>query len=116
MDDRRSKPRLSVGLDAMWGSAREAHSARVTDLSEGGCFLDSVGEVRRGEIVGFRVLMPDDDWLYLEGEVKHHSMKGFGVQFADLNEEQMEKLLWLLRIAQEAGPMDAPISADLVEE
>ena len=43
-------------------------------------------------------------------------MKGFGVQFADLNAEQMEKLLWLLRIAQEAGPMDAPISADLVEE
>jgi len=116
MDDRRSKPRLSVRLDAMWDSSTQAHSARVTDLSEGGCFLDSVGEVRRGEIVGFRVLMPDDDWLYLEGEVKHHSMKGFGVQFTELNEEQTEKLQWLLRIAQQAGPTDAPISADLVEE
>ena len=113
MDDRRSKPRLSVRLDAMWDSSTQAHSARVTDLSEGGCFLDSVGEVRRGEIVGFRVLMPDDDWLYLEGEVKHHSMKGFGVQFTELNEDQTEKLQWLLRIAQEAGPDDAPISADL---
>lgn len=116
MDDRRSKPRLSVRLDAIWNDSTEVRSARVTDLSEGGCFLDSVGEVREGEIVGFRVLMPDDDWLYLEGEVKHHSMKGFGVQFTELNEEQTEKLLWLLRIAQEAGPMDAPICADLVEE
>lgn len=116
MDDRRSKPRLSVRLDAMWDSSTQAHSARVTDLSEGGCFLDSVGEVRRGEIVGFRVLLPDDDWLYLEGEVKHHSMQGFGVQFTELNEEQAEKLQWLLRIAQQAGPTDAPISADLVEE
>jgi hypothetical protein len=62
------------------------------------------------------VLLPDDDWLYLEGEVKHHNASGFGVQFVDLNEEQTEKLLWLLRIAAAAGPDDAPISADLVEE
>jgi hypothetical protein len=116
MDDRRSKPRLSVRLDAMWDSSTQVHSARITDLSEGGCYLDSVGEVRRGEIVGFRVLLPDDDWLYLEGEVKHHSVNGFGVQFTELNEEQTEKLLWLLQIAQAAGPNDAPMSADLVEE
>jgi hypothetical protein len=116
MDDRRKKPRLSVSLDAMWDSSTEAHSARITDLSEGGCYLDSVGEVRRGEIVGFRILLPDEDWLYLEGEVRHHSVEGFGVQFIDLNNEQSEKLRWLLRIAAVAGPDAEPISADLVEE
>lgn len=116
MDERRSKPRLSVRLDAMWDTSLQAHSARITDLSEGGCYLDSVGEVRRGEIVGFRVLLPDDDWLYLEGEVRHHNADGFGVQFTELNDEQTEKLQWLLRIAQAAGPNDAPMSADLVEE
>jgi hypothetical protein len=116
MDDRRSKQRLSVSLNAMWDSSAQAHSARITNLSEGGCYLDSVGEVRRGEIVGFRVLLPDDDWLYLEGEVRHHDTNGFGVQFVDLNDEQTEKLKWLLRIAEEAGPDDAPMSADLVEE
>ncbi len=116
MDDRRSKQRLRVSLNAMWDSSTEAHSARITNLSEGGCFLDSVGEVRRGEIVGFRVLLPDDDWLYLEGEVRHHSTEGFGVQFMDLNEDQTEKLQWLMRIAAEARPGDAPMSADLVEE
>ena len=116
MDDRRNAPRLSVNLNAMWDSSKDAHSARITDLSEGGCYLDSVGEVRRGEIVGFRVLLPDEDWLYLEGEVRHHGFNGFGVQFVDLNEEQTEKLRWLLRIANEAGPDAEPISADLVEE
>ena len=116
MDDRRSKQRLSVSLNAMWDSSTQAHSARITNLSEGGCYLDSVGEVRRGEIVGFRVLLPDDDWLYLEGEVRHHDGEGFGVQFVELNEEQTEKLQWLLRIASEAGPAAAPMSADLVEE
>ena len=116
MDDRRNKPRLSVSLNAMWDGSTETHSARITDLSEGGCYLDSVGEVRRGEIVGFRILLPDEDWLYLEGEVRHHSTDGFGVQFVDLNEEQTEKLKSLLRIAEEAGPDAEPMSADLVEE
>jgi len=70
-----------------------------------------------GEIVAFRVLFPDGDWLYLEGEVRHHSHgRGFGVQFVDLNEEQMANLSRLLRIAREAGPEAPAISADLVED
>jgi PilZ domain-containing protein len=117
MDERRSKPRLSVHLDAVWHGGEERHSARVTDLSEGGCYLDTVGEVMVGEIVAFRVLLPDDDWLYLEGEVRHHRHRmGFGVQFVDLNEEQVEKLLRLLQIARLAGPEAPAISADLVED
>ena len=116
MDDRRSKPRLSVHLDAVW-HGEERPSARITDLSEGGCYLDTVGEVMVGEIVAFRVLLPDDDWLYLEGEVRHHHHgMGFGVQFVDLNEEQLEKLLRLLQIAKEAGPEAPAITADLVED
>jgi hypothetical protein len=117
MDDRRSKPRLSVHLDAVWHGGEERHSARITDLSEGGCYLDAVGEVMVGEIVAFRVLLPDDDWLYLEGEVRHHHHgMGFGVQFVDLKEEQFEKLLRLLQIAKEAGPEAPAITADLVED
>jgi len=61
-------------------------------------------------------LLPDDDWLYLEGEVRHHSREGFGVQFVELNDEQTEKLRWLLRLANEGGGQPRPISADLVEE
>ena len=117
MDERRSRPRLSVHLDAVWDGSEERHSARITDLSEGGCYLDAVGEVMVGEIVAFRVLLPDDDWLYLEGEVRHHSHgRGFGVQFVELNEEQTHNLLRLLKIAHEAGPEAPAISADLVED
>jgi hypothetical protein len=62
------------------------------------------------------VVLPDDDWLYLEGEVRHHRPgAGFGVQFVDLNEDQTRKLQWLLRIAEEQGAKST-ISADLVEE
>ena len=117
MDDRRSKPRLSVNLDAVWHDSEERHSAQITDLSEGGCYLDTVGEVMVGEIVAFRVLLPDGDWLYLEGEVRHHKHgRGFGVQFVDMNEEQLTNLARLLKIAREAGPEAPAISADLVED
>ena len=118
MDERRSKPRLNVSLDAVWHGETGRQSARVTHLSEGGCYLDTVGEVLKGEIVAFRILLPNDDhWLYLEGEVRHHRPGfGFGVQFVDLNEEQTQNLQRLLEIARAAGP-DAPaISVDLVED
>ena len=116
MADRRSKPRLSINLGVEWESDGEKLSARISNLSEGGCYLDSVGDVRRGEIVGFRILLPDDDWLYLEGEVRHYTAgEGFGVQFVDLNEEQEDKLKALISRTSEAEAQ-AGISADLVEE
>src|ERR1041384_4710867 len=115
MDDRRSKPRLSVHLDAVWHGGEERHSARITDLSEGGCYLDTVGEVMAGEIVAFRVLLPDDDWLSLAGEGRHHPHgRGFDVQVVGLKEERFEKLLRVLQIAKEAGPEAPAITADLV--
>lgn len=114
MDDRRSKPRLDVSLAASWDRDQPV---RITNLSEGGCYLDTVGEVRRGEIVGFRVLLSDGDFLYLEGEVRHYTAGvGFGVQFVDLNDEQMAGLKRLIEIVTQSGPEPCPISASLVEE
>src|SRR5688500_119682 len=102
MDDRREKPRLRVSLDAMWDSSTEASGALITALADGGCYLGSGGSVRLGEIVGFRVLRPGDEWLYLEGGVRRYgSGTGFGVKFVDLNDEQQEKLQWLLKSAAE---------------
>ncbi len=113
-DERRSEPRLNVSLDARWD---RDHPARITNLSEGGCYLDTVGEVMRGEIVGFRALLPDGDFLYLEGEVRHYTAGvGFGVQFVDLNDEQQANLKRLIGIATRSGSGSEPISADLVEE
>ena len=117
MDDRRQKPRLSVSLDAEWDGTTGRHPARVTNLSEGGCYMDTVGEVRRGETVGFRVLLPDGDWLYLEGEVRHYSVGlGFGVQFLELEEDQEQKIALVIRLAKESGEDVPTITADLVEE
>jgi hypothetical protein len=113
MVERRERPRLRVSLDAEWDGNTGQQSAKVANISEGGCYLDTVGEVRRGEIVGFRVQLPDGDWLYLEGEVRHYSAGlGFGVQFLELDADQQQKIDVLIKLANQA----VPISADLVEE
>jgi len=117
MEERRSKPRLSVNLEAVWDRESDNHPALITDLSLGGCYLNTVGETRTGETVGFRVLLPDGDWLYVEGEVRHHSIgRGFGVKFIDLDGEQEEKIELLLRLARESGGEHDSISANLVAE
>ncbi|HEV7397688.1 MAG TPA: PilZ domain-containing protein [Pyrinomonadaceae bacterium] len=116
MDDRRSTPRLNVSLEAVWDSASDNHPALVTDLSLGGCYINTVGEIRVGETVGFRILLPDGDWLYIEGEVRHHSGRGFGVMFVDVEPEQAEKIEWLLRLAHEPGNESDTIAAHLVAD
>lgn len=116
-DDRRSKPRLDVSLVARWEGETGDHPARITNLSEGGCYLDTVGEVMSGEIVGFRVSLPDGDFLYLEGEVRHYTPgSGFGVRFIELNDEQQANLKRLIGIAAESGAAATSIAANLVEE
>jgi len=117
MEERRSAPRLRVSLDAVWDNTKGNHPARITDLSLGGCYLDTVGETMKGEVVCFRVALPDGDWLYLEGEVRHHTPRmGFGVRFVDLEEQQEQKIRGLLSAARESGSESEPIHASLVED
>ena len=92
MNDRRSQERLEVCLEAVWdGSGSRA--ARITDLSEGGCFVDTIGEAYAGEILTFHIQLPDGNWLDLTGEVAHQMRPvGFGLRFVDLSDEQREQL------------------------
>lgn len=117
MEERRSRPRLTVNLDAVWDSRNGNRAARITDLSLGGCYLDTVGETMTGEVVCFRVALSDGDWLYLEGEVRHHRPGiGFGVSFLELEQQQEEKIEALLQAARESGSEAASIAASLVED
>ena len=92
-DERRREGRLEVCLDAVWDGKSGNYTARVTDLSEGGCYLDTMGEAQSGEVVSFKLQLPGGDWLELTGEVAHQSPPmGFGLRFVDLTDEQIEKL------------------------
>ncbi|HEU4837234.1 MAG TPA: PilZ domain-containing protein [Pyrinomonadaceae bacterium] len=97
MSDRRSEKRCDVCLDAVWDGKSGNYTARVTDLSEGGCYVDTMGEAQIGEVLSFKLQLPDGEWLQLSGEVAHQTPPlGFGLRFAGLTEGQHLKLRALL--------------------
>ena len=63
MSDRRTEKRLDVCLDAVWNGKSGNYTARVTDLSEGGCYVDTMGEAQVNEVITFKLQLPDGDWL-----------------------------------------------------
>lgn len=111
MSERRTEKRLEVCLDAVWDGNSGKHPARVTDLSEGGCYVDSLGESHVGEILNIKLKLQNGEWLELSGEVAHlMPPMGFGLRFVNLNSEQFEKLRSLLENLQGS---DDPVSAIL---
>jgi len=93
MSERRTGKRWDVSLDAVWDGKSGNYTARISDLSDGGCYVDSLGGVTMGEIVNLRLQLPNGEWLSLSGEVAHHNPPvGFGLRFVDLSEEQLETL------------------------
>jgi len=109
--DRREKRRFEVSLDAAWDGSRGSYNARVSDLSETGCYVDSINETLNGELVTFKINLPDGDWLELNGEVVHSFMTvGFGLRFVDLNSEQLAKLNALLEHLAESNAKTSDIS------
>ena len=110
-DDRRSEKRWDVCLDAVWDGKSGNHFARVTDLSEGGCYVDTLGEAQVGEVIVFKLQLPAAEWLELTGEVAHQTPPlGFGLKFVNLTDEQHEKLRLLL---EHLHPPQNPASAIL---
>jgi hypothetical protein len=93
MDERRSRKRWDVSLDAVWDGKSGNYTARITDLSDGGCYMDSLSEVNIGELLTLKLNLPSGEWLELTGEVAHHTPPvGFGVRFVNLSAEQLESL------------------------
>ena len=106
MSDRRREQRLDVCLDAVWDGKSGNYSARVTDLSEGGCYVDTLGDAHVGEILSFKIHTPTGAWLELTGEVAHETPPlGFGLRFVYLADEQLDQLRSL--IAHFQNPADA---------
>lgn len=111
MSDRRTEKRWDVCLDAVWDGKSGNYVARVTDLSEGGCYVDTLGEAQVGEVIVFKLQLPEAEWLELTGEVAHQTPPlGFGLRFINLTDEQRQKLRSLLDHLQ---PPQNPASAIL---
>jgi len=100
MKNNRTKPRFEVSLTARFYGIAAQREIRISDLSEGGCYVDSIAEVSLGESLMIRILVSEREWLGLKIVVAHLSQNlGFGARFIDLNEESRSKIRSLIQRA-----------------
>lgn len=98
MTEKRRHQRVPVLLDLLWESATGKYEARTSDISLGGCFIDTIGQVAIGETITFKLCLPSGEWIQLQGEVKYELPRfGFGLKFKDLSEESQKQVAALVK-------------------
>lgn len=106
MPERRTKPRFEVCLDVRWQGSAPHYNVRIADISEGGCYVDAILEVTKGETLFLKILTIDDGWIEVEGVVAHCSPRlGFGVRFVNLSEEQRRSIRALIDSSVQSYPI-----------
>ena len=99
-NERRQFERAQLPLEMRWEGLSGRHAARVYDLSLGGCYVETLGQVTPGERIGFEIELPTGRWLRLEGEVVHAQPNmGFGLRLINLSGTDSDMLAHLLEYA-----------------
>jgi hypothetical protein len=100
-EERRKDERVPLVLDVRWESLSGKHSARLRDMSLGGCYVETMDQVTVGELIRFEVHLPTGRWMPLIGEVVYHlPAMGFGLRFRTMTETQREVVESLLDYAK----------------
>jgi hypothetical protein len=96
-DERRDAERVPLRLELRWESLSGKHTARISDMSMGGCYVETIGQVTVGELIRFEVQLPTGRQMPLVGEVVYHlPAMGFGLRFRSLTETQRQMIASLL--------------------
>jgi uncharacterized protein (TIGR02266 family) len=96
-DERRQDVRVPLLIEVSWEAKAGNYEARTSDLSTGGCFVDTIAQVTLGEEVHFKLQLPGGNWMELQGQVTYaYPNVGFGVRFINLSEEDKKTLEGLI--------------------
>ncbi len=89
----RSHERKLIMIEIILDSSAGRRSSRISDLSLGGCFVESISNYREGEELAFELRSPYDNVLRFNGRVAYvMDTLGFGLEFHDLGQDQKEFL------------------------
>ena len=93
----RQHERTSYLTEVTLMSASGKRQARISDLSAGGCFVDTLTNVREGEEVSLSAQFENGDHFDVTGRVAY-VMNGFGfgvsfTEFSNGSQETLQKLI-----------------------
>ena len=105
-ENRRQFERIPILLEVVLELTSGKRDCRISDLSMGGCFVDTIANVSKGEKIGLQLRLSTGQWLGLSGEVMYvYPTIGFGLRFTGLtNEERIQ----LQQVILEHGGNPAP--------
>lgn len=89
----RTHNRVTYLIETELESSSGRRQARVSDISLGGCFVDSIVSVSVGESMTCTIPAPDGEKLQVDGRVAYTMPGcGFGLNFIGLGEEDIRIL------------------------
>ena len=72
-------------------------TARISDISAGGCYIDTIVQVVVGDLLTIHITAADGSSMPFNGKVAYLlAGNGFGVEFVDLTEKHKEFLKGLM--------------------
>ena len=92
-----------VNLNVRWDGNFDQREGTVTDISTGGCFVLTAGEVSPMELIEIEIEFPTEGGrVRLWGQVMYFIEEiGFGLRFAGINDEQFALLKRVIERARD---------------
>jgi uncharacterized protein (TIGR02266 family) len=94
--ERRTSPRVPKIIEIQYTTNSPPITARITDLSEKGIFVDTMNPLTEGTIVKFKFSLtgtPSEKPIEGEGRVVwNQQIVGMGIEFKHLNEEDRGRI------------------------
>jgi Tfp pilus assembly protein PilZ len=99
-DERRNQERVPTSIEVLWIGNAGKYESRTSDLSLGGCFVDTVGHVELGNIITVTLRLPAGESMEIEGEVVYtYPSMGFGLRFTSVSDSDRRKLEGIIKDA-----------------
>ena len=95
--DKREHPRKPFLAEAALEFASGKYQSRISELSLGGCYVDSIASVKQGEQISLTITFGSGVSERFTGEVAYVIQgMGFGIRFVDITMEQKILLLQIV--------------------
>lgn len=80
--------RIPLSLEARWKGIIGSGTARVSNFSKVGCYLETQEQVHNREVIDVELATPDNELLALKGRVVYRMPEGgFGMFFIEVSDE-----------------------------
>ncbi len=106
--DRRQHERIPGPFDGRRVGALET-PVRIYDLSQGGCFINSMHEQQPGVTMVLEIDLPHEGTITVKVKALYRKPGfGFAVQFVEMTEDTTERLERALQLLRDQGRFETP--------